>query len=327
MASAEEPPRLTKYAYCIIVARPELNTRGEYNLDAVAAEIVNLLMDRLGKRQRTVHAMDLSDLRVRRHVLANLFQRGLIDDTTTVPQTPLFYSAYENVYAHAGPFSVNLLIQLATEYIAEPPTRVLRRIVTCPQHTALDFGRWGTVVEEALSSARAMGAAAGVAGAGGSDGEAEGGAPAPMASIAGRVRSFMGDDLDRSIASHAHMADGVDQKPVAASSQGFLQTEGTFASMETYADFSVRSQLSAHNETGPRAITAIPASLLRKAKFTENGVHIAVKEIVPKMDLKAESAREEARRKAYQRALERSARADQARADARADHTRADARR
>jgi hypothetical protein len=97
-------------------------------------------------------------------------------------------------------------------------------------------------------------------------------------------------------------------KPVRGRSSLYLQNESTYMTgMDTYADYSVQGDMLRRAEMAMmKPITSIPASLLRKARVSEEGVHINHKDVVPQSrDFEADMKRERERRVSGQKKRER----------------------
>ena len=279
------PTLLTQHGYCIIVSRPEVNSHGEPNEDAVAAEVVNELMDVLGRSQQVVHAMDLRVKHVLSHVASDLHRRGLVLAGEPIP-TPMFYSSYDNSYAKPGMRSLNLLLKLAMKVLDRPSPKIVTMLATFPGVSELKVNEvWGASIASALRERP------------------------PGSTAEHRLsRRRVGEDLDEAISRHAHMG-SVDDPVVSASSvdgeihgslpkmktgEGYAHAEYV-TGMETYVDQSIRSHLR-NTETAP-AIATLPPSLMAAAQVDDKGhFKINQRDVIPRRgDIKESIA--EARRK------------------------------
>jgi hypothetical protein len=234
----------SRFAYTVIVSEPRYAHGKASNADAVAAALVNMIYAQMGPRQNAVQGLDARDPNQKAYALRMLAERGLAGPAgNRLPETPLLFSARENVFTRPGVVSLQLVLDIASQIKPHGPGKDVMAVMLCyPMRHELVFSTaWANALEAAETPEAKM---------------------RMSPEMADRMRSRQFTLGERGPVSQSDITAETSAMAAAQASAGSPTTQSggprqavdapTFASgMDTYADLSVAS----HGASGARRVT------------------------------------------------------------------------
>ncbi len=135
---------LTRFSYCVIVARPR-RSEANANADAVAAALLNMVFTYSGPRQTIIQGLDLRNDQHKAHVLRFL-------EPSSLTHTPLFFSSNLQQFTPPGLVSLQMLIDVVSQIIPspQPVDEGIKILTEFSERGQLTFSEtWADVLEAA----------------------------------------------------------------------------------------------------------------------------------------------------------------------------------
>lgn len=284
MTSTER--RLLDHGYAVIISSPQMTIEGVPNEDALAATLINALLETIGSHQQALRVFDLRNEWIERSIREYLVARSILAPDQAIP-TPIFYSASENTFAAPGLVSLELLMMFASYYITVPSKSLLRILAQFPPIERLSVpDTWNVYVSKAIENERQT-----------------------MGTVEGQFFSRYAPDAETLSASDAvAAAEAMDYsnalKLLPKEDQSKRQAHVAYMTgMETYVDFSVAQRF---GHAQPMIAGRIPERLRKQGERLKDGaILIREKDVMPRSSgMKSEIANVRERRTRYRRELE-----------------------
>lgn len=281
-------PPLLEQTYAIIISSPQITVDGVPNQDAVAATLVNALLETIGSHQQIFRVLDLRNEWTRKTVTQYLVDRKMLSTHQQIP-TPIFYSRAENTFASPGLVSLELLLFFASYYISFPSKSLAQVLSLLPQVEKLNLPEsWKPYILRAIDEKKHA-----------------------LDTVEGQFYNRYAHHGERddtfntaAVAAAEAMADPSSLKRLPREDNSMHQAQTTYMTgMETYVDYSVAQRYA----NAPTKIAGrIPERLLRQSeKMKDGAILIREKDVMPKTsDMKSQIDRARERRTRYRRELE-----------------------